>query len=130
MSSRPPHTPQREVCLWILRAMFNEGQYLERVTRGELEEVIKRSYAAPPGAGEPPGTLCQVLRYVNASGEVVARAFRYLRPDGAIGGPTGDHDPKWIRQGSEALVPGHNDAFSCPECAIWSPRAKASSPAR
>lgn len=75
--------------------MFNEGGYVERVRKGELTEVIVHSGIPNPVIGLPAGTKSQMISYRDENGEEVARAHRFLKPDGTIGA-SGLADPKRI----------------------------------
>jgi len=112
----------------MLYTTFNERRYVDRAARGELTAKKRSSHWPTPGAHEPPGTVSQFVLYLDG-GTLVAMAHRYLRPDGTIGA-SGNHDPKWVLDGSEILVPSHDTGASCPDCAAWRPRARASSPRR
>ncbi|MGH7907062.1 MAG: hypothetical protein ACREP6_10575, partial [Candidatus Binataceae bacterium] len=78
----------RRVTQEELRKLFNE-QYLGRIDAGEIQaRVIRGAERHPslPAAVEPFCTRSQALSYIDpATNEEVARAHRYLRPDGSIG---------------------------------------------
>ena len=78
-----------------LRKLFNDGGYAHRVKAGEFTTKVIRQ--APPGpkirAKEPPGTMSQIIAYIDAGGKVIAIVHQYLRPDGGLGG-SGRPDPK------------------------------------
>lgn len=81
-----------------IRQQFNEGHYLQRVERGELEQTIwlekPLSAATCYAKGYPLGTCKQLLDYYH--GEVrVALVHRVLLPDGTIGA-SGLPDPKLL----------------------------------
>lgn len=82
-----------------MRRRFNDGQYLERAARGELIVVVlpPDDRPAPPEAGQIEGTLSQMISYRDQAGNEVARAHRYLRPDGTLGA-SGRPDPKRLLQ--------------------------------
>lgn len=97
-------TSAREV-----RAVFNT-YVLPRVQNGELHELTLPATPASAAAGQPPGTLSQQVRYLDENG-VVARAHRFVLPDGELGA-SGLPDPKavlfqgrWLVVESEAAVP-------------------------
>ena len=94
-----------------MRRRFNEASYIERAERGELTVVVlyPSDRLAPPEAGQKPGTLSQTISYRDLDGNEVARAHRYLCPDGTIGG-SGRPDPKRLLQDGVLyrLVKAHN----------------------
>jgi hypothetical protein len=69
---------------------------------GLREVVIKERHPARPAAGEPFCTRSQMVSYVVDSVEV-ARAHRYLRPDGSLGA-SGKPDPKSFFDGKTRFV--------------------------
>lgn len=84
-----------------LRKIFNDGGYWELVKEGKLHEKVY--FEAPPQrkSGEPPGTLSQIVAYLDSEGRQVAIVHQYLRKDGTIGG-SGRPDPKKLyHQGVE-----------------------------
>ena len=101
--------PERLECPWILRAIFNDGQYVERAQKGELAIIIRDEHPAPAAARQPAGTIARFLQYVDSTGTLQAMAFHYARPDQAW-----KPDPKWIRIDSEILRPSHDDGDTCP----------------
>ena len=80
---------------WEMRTLFNDNGLWEMVQRGELTSTILESRPAPPDAGQPSGTLSQMLSYRDSDNNEVARVHQYLRPDGSIGG-SGKPDPKRV----------------------------------
>ena len=60
---------------------------------GEFTPNTMSSNPAPPAAGQPTNTLSQMVSYIDAGGQEVARVHQYLRPDGTIGAK-GRPDPK------------------------------------
>ena len=107
----------------MVRAKFNAGQCVERAARDELHvRVTRRSKETPAERNQLPGTVTEVLKYATPQGQQVAVAVQYRRPDGTIGGP-GRPDPKWLLDGSEALLLSHEGEESCPECPVWRPLA-------
>ena len=78
----------------IIRKIFNDGQYYQKVLDGTLTKLIKEdTLLKNPPHGEPPGTRSQMVYYLNLQGEVVALVHQYLRPDGNMGA-SGKPDPK------------------------------------
>lgn len=114
MTSDPP-LPIQRVCPWLLRDLFNELNYDDRVRRDELLLRITRRSPAPAKANQPPGTMSTIRKYYDAQGRVFAIAHAYERPDGTLGG-SGRPDPKWVRHGDVGLVPFHGDRETCPSC--------------
>ncbi len=78
-----------------LRRIFNEEGCVERAQTGELVAVIVHSGTPNPEIGLPPGSRSQLVSYRTAGGEELARAHRYLLPDGKIGA-SGKPDPKRV----------------------------------
>jgi len=64
--------------------------------------VIKERHPARPVAGEPYCTHSQMVSYVAGATEI-ARAHRYLRPDGSVGA-SGKPDPKSFFDGKTRFV--------------------------
>ena len=80
--------------------MFNDGRYHERAANGELL-VSRRAdrHPSPAPAREALCTRSQIVVYVDpTTGERVALAHQYLRPDGTLGAG-GRPDPKHIWRG-------------------------------
>ena len=76
--------------------MFNQGGYLERVATGDIVEKITHSGTPNPELNLPLGSESQEVTYVDVNtGDELARAHRYLLPDGRIGA-SGKPDPKRI----------------------------------
>lgn len=80
----------------IIRKIFNEGQFYDKVLSGEFSTIVKKSRAPKklPG-GEPPDTQSQIVYYYNSKNQPVAIVHQYLRPDGTIGA-SGLPDPKRV----------------------------------
>ena len=76
-----------------LRALFNEGRYVDLVGYGALSEKLIREGAPAPQANQPPGTRSQVVAYLDSKGKQIAIVHQYLRTDGRLGG-SGQPDPK------------------------------------
>lgn len=74
--------------------MFNQGQYWEKVQRGEITtRILSERHPALPLANEPFCTRSQVLAYYNDQNERIAIVHQYLRTDGTLG-LSGRPDPK------------------------------------
>ena len=82
---------------WELRKIFNDGRFAERGNSGELRVEIKRSREVLTDkiANWIPGTMSQELRYYDQDNVLVAKAHRYLRPDGKLAA-SGLIDPKRV----------------------------------
>jgi hypothetical protein len=76
-----------------LRKIFNDGGYWELAKQGKLFEKVYSEKPPQARSGEPPGTLSQILAYLDSQGRQVAIVHQYLRKDGSIGG-SGRPDPK------------------------------------
>jgi hypothetical protein len=89
-----PVLPVEFVSREIIRDIFNNGQYAERVASGELIAVVKREWhPKKPLSGEPVCTRSQMLFYCTPKREVVAEVHQYRRRDGSLGA-SGKPDPK------------------------------------
>jgi hypothetical protein len=87
-----------------LRKIFNDNGYWELAKQGELFEKVYSKGPPQKEAGEPPGTLSQIVAYLDAQGRQVAIVHQYLRKDGSIGG-SGRPDPKKLfHQGTLYIV--------------------------
>jgi hypothetical protein len=78
-----------------LRLLFETGHFAERITSGELIEILESEGRPSPRSGEPYGTRSQIIAYMTREGRIVLRLHRYLRPDGTLGA-SGKPDPKYI----------------------------------
>ena len=89
-------TPTFRVTETELRQRFNQGLYWQRAQSGEFMLYPRRDkYRSPPPVGEPLCTRSQLVVYIDADGQEVARVYQYLRPDGTLGA-SGRPDPKWL----------------------------------
>jgi hypothetical protein len=81
-----------------LRKLFNDN-YLDGIKSGQIQQEIMRGadrHPSLPLASEPYCTKSQTVRYVDPVTKLeLARAHRYLRPDGTIGA-SGLPDPKRV----------------------------------
>ena len=72
----------------------------QKAATGELVTIVRDEYLAPRAAGQPTGTVAQIVLYfeVLPDGErrPIALVHQYLRSDGQVGG-SGRPDPKWLR---------------------------------
>jgi hypothetical protein len=103
-SRRQPNV--KEVTEDELRELFARKRILERLAAGEItQEIIRDGHPSPPRANEPVCTKSQIIEYSNADGQKIAKAHRYVRPDGEIGA-SGMPDPKEIlHEGVRHLLP-------------------------
>jgi hypothetical protein len=90
--------PRLRVTAQQIRQRFNEGRYLERAERGELEQAMRLDKPLSPvvchAKGYPLGTRKQLVEYFD--GEVrVAMVHQVVLPDGTIGA-SGLPDPKLL----------------------------------
>jgi len=84
----------QRVSVWHLRKLFNENGYWAKVQAGELtEHLMADRHPSSPLAQVPICTRSQVISYVNATGQEIARVHQYLQPDGTLGA-SGKPDPK------------------------------------
>src|SRR5215212_10282776 len=90
--------PQARVDPSLLRLFFNTSDIIRRLDSDHLTETIVRDNIVPVAKcknyGFPQGTHSQFVIYREGSQEV-ARAHRYLLPNGQVGG-SGLPDPKRI----------------------------------
>lgn len=75
--------------------MFNREDFVGRAARGEIKEVIVHSGQPSPEVGLPPGSRTEMLSYLDENGAELARAHRFVLPDGSIGA-SGKPDPKRV----------------------------------
>ena len=109
----------------MVRSEFNDRRILERVAQGDIVEEIEPGRPPGPHTRLPAGTLSQTVWYNDQSGQRLARAHRYLCRDGLLAG-SGFPDPKSIFNPGEVLLASHADHETCPDCAVWEPRSRAS----
>ncbi|HLB11495.1 MAG TPA: hypothetical protein VJO15_00905 [Dehalococcoidia bacterium] len=91
--SKPEWVTEEEI-----RSRFNQGRFLERLQQGQLATHVfgydthlnKRQRQKRQ---EPKCTRSQMVLYRTLTGEPVALAHQYRRPDGSLGGG-GRPDPK------------------------------------
>jgi hypothetical protein len=91
---------------WEIRRIFNEElRVIERYEAGELLLKVEESRPARNTAikGWVPGTLSQNVLFFTQSGVLVAKAHRFLRPDGSLAA-SGKHDPKRVLHEDRYLV--------------------------
>ena len=71
------------------------------ITAGALVPQFLRNdhLTSPSDRVEAPCTHAQMIRYLDSAGQLLVEVFRYLRPDGTLGG-SGRPDPKRLRLGS------------------------------
>ena len=79
----------------IIIGLQHEEGYVERAEAGELEEVIIHRGNPSPEVGLPPGSNSETVSYRTQNGEELARAHRFVLPDGTIGA-SGKADPKRV----------------------------------
>src|SRR5690349_8141094 len=93
MSGGPPVLYRGE---WTLRNLFREAGYLDQVSAGTLStRIVYDGHPSAPLANEPFCTRSQMISYLDADGNEVARIHQYLRTDGTIG-LSGKPDPKRV----------------------------------
>jgi len=76
-----------------LRHIFNEAGFWELTKQGKLHEKVYSQAPPQKSSHEPPGTLSQIVAYLDLQGRQVAIVHQYLRRDGTLGG-SGRPDPK------------------------------------
>jgi len=84
--------------------MFQEDQIEARTAAGELSIVVLKSHAARAALNMAPGTLSQLIAYVDRDRTHVAIAHRYLKPDGGLAA-SGRPDPKVVRRADTLYKP-------------------------
>jgi len=92
-----------DVSAETLRKIFNDGGYWELAKQGKLFEKEYYSSPSPKSSGEPPGTLSQIVAYLDSQGRQVAIVHQYLRRDGSVGG-SGRPDPKKLFHNGKLYV--------------------------
>ncbi|MHB1756472.1 MAG: hypothetical protein ACYCT9_03055 [Leptospirillum sp.] len=86
--------PIKRVKEETLRDLFNNAQIETRVASGEVFVTVKKErHPSSPKKNLPYCTRSQFVIYWDQSGIELARAHRYLKPDGSIGA-SGKADPK------------------------------------
>lgn len=94
MPRSQPSKPIEWVTKTKIRQQFNKSHIVEQAQSGQLYAYVKRSsHPNSPPPGEPYCTHSQILFYYTLTGQPIAVAHQYLRPDGTIGG-SGRPDPK------------------------------------
>ena len=77
-----------------LRRMFKHSDIPDRISSGELRQVLSRDdHPAPPASHQPFCTRSQILSFFDADDNKIVVPHQYKRPDGSIGG-SGQPDPK------------------------------------
>jgi hypothetical protein len=83
-----------EVSVAKLQELFNAADFDKLIAAGQVYIDVLKSHDAPAKANQPAGTLSQMIAYrERKSGDQLASAHRYLRPDGTLGA-SGKPDPK------------------------------------
>jgi hypothetical protein len=83
----------KEMC-----ALFNEGQYWDRMRNGEFTPVLLEDrHPSVMKADEPFCTQSQSISYRDSEDREVVRVHQYLRPDKTLGA-SGRPDPKRLYQ--------------------------------
>ncbi|MEX2431140.1 MAG: hypothetical protein WD645_04395 [Dehalococcoidia bacterium] len=97
--------PVIKVPAYILRDVFNKSELVRLTGTGELSALVRRDAIVrhPERIGEVAGTRSQLVRYIDADGELLVEVHQYLRPDGSLGA-SGLPDPKRMRVGDEIWV--------------------------
>jgi hypothetical protein len=75
--------------------MFNDAAFVERAESGELKAVVAYSGNPSPVVGLPKGSRSEMISYRDANDFELARAHRYVLPDGRIAA-SGKPDPKRV----------------------------------
>jgi len=96
MPPSPKKLPVETATPTIIRQLFNNGRFFEKVKSGEFTTKMKRnSHPANPPGNMPVCTRSQTLCYCKPNGQVVAIVHQYLQPDGTVGA-SGLPDPKYL----------------------------------
>jgi hypothetical protein len=77
----------------LLRGMFNEDRYCERMLEGEFQARIVAQNRKRRGDSRVRNTLSQTVEYWDKFGNLIARVHQYRKRDGSLGG-SGRPDPK------------------------------------
>lgn len=88
-----------------MREVFNQQRLVERVEAGELSIVVDESRPARNSSirGWMHGTLSQSVLFLDSNGVLLAKAHRYLRPDGQLAA-SGKYDPKRVLWQGKYLI--------------------------
>src|SRR5437867_3818808 len=70
---------QRKTCPWIIRARFNADQYVERASQGLLQTRVVRSNLTSSEMRQGPGTITELVDYIEVGVGLVARAVQFVR---------------------------------------------------
>lgn len=84
--------------------MFQADSIEARAAAGDLSIVVLKSHPARSELKMDPGTVSQLIAYVDSAGTHVAVAHRYLKPDGTLAA-SGRPDPKVLRRGNTLYKP-------------------------
>ena len=84
---------RKKVSAVEIQNLFNHANYWGHVKSGEFSEKLYSQGPPSPRSGEPPGTLSQMISYLDPHGREIARVHQYLRKNGTLGG-SGRPDPK------------------------------------
>lgn len=98
----------------ILRDQFNAMDFPGLVANGSIFIRVTGDRPAPNVFG--PGARSQTIAYVDADWHIVAKAHRYLLPDGTLGA-SGLPDPKKLIVNGEEWVMDTSPSHSCEHCA-------------
>lgn len=84
--------------------MFNEGNFLKKIRKGEYKAESKRCSPVPAdsdkiGDSIPIGSISQTLYFFNTDNQKAIEIQRYIKPDGSIGASR-KNDPKEILVGN------------------------------
>lgn len=108
------------MCTWMMRVVFNIGEYAAQVERGELVPVKTYDEPADPSFALPPGTRSHMYTYM-LQGRALARIHQYVSSSGqaSAGYPP---DPKWLYIGTGTVHFAHDDREPpCTMCPMWRP---------
>jgi len=77
---------------------FNEGQYWQKVIRGELSAHVLEETISTLLTHEPGPIRSQMVSYRDVNNQEIARVHQFLRPDDSIAA-SGMPDPKRLLEG-------------------------------
>jgi len=100
MSDKPTPEPafiQRVTSVEMCKR-FNEGQYWQKVIRGELSAHVLEETISTLLTHEPGPIRSQMVSYRDVNNQEIARVHQFLRPDDSIAA-SGMPDPKRLLEG-------------------------------
>lgn len=96
MTSPIDPRPVEKVAPIIIRQLFNDAEFYEKINTGEIYTYTsENSHLEDPKPPDPYCTHSQILYYYSEEPRLVAVVHQYLKPDGTLG-QSGLPDPQRI----------------------------------